>query len=176
MRFWSITASSPVGNAFAVCSRITLHGRLDRDFESKPLQRSNRTLARPEGPVLLPNGREGGFDQQGTEPSVPLRVVPALCPDDLIEIVEMRQDLPDEKRMMGPERPVSAVRSAVELRAQLALREIGQHDRVRRAAHRRREHRSPRLPKDVARDGGELDSGVLEHLVQPIRFPLPLVV
>jgi hypothetical protein len=89
-------------------------------------------------------------------------------PDRLIEIVDVGQDLADEEGMVPAEPPRERRAQGRQLRAQRAPGELRQDRRVGRARHQRGEHRPARHAEDVARDAGELDARVLEHLVQPI--------
>jgi hypothetical protein len=55
-----------------------------------------------------------------------------------------------------------------ELLAQLAASQVGQQRRIRGASYQCHKHRATRYSQHVGRDAGELDAGILQHLVQPI--------
>jgi hypothetical protein len=53
---------------------------------------------------------------------------------------------------------------------QQPARQIGEDHGIGRARHQRADHVATGLAHDVGRDRGQLDAGVLEHLVQPRGF------
>jgi hypothetical protein len=61
-----------------------------------------------------------------------------------------------------------------DLAAQLGTREVGHHRRVPFPGDQGRHHRPGGDPGDVGRDRGDLDRGVLEQLLQPVRVPGPV--
>ena len=95
--------------------------------------------------------------------------------DGLVEVVQMGEALVDEERVMRTKPPSQRLPQRRQFRAQLATRQLGQHLRRRGARDQRLQHGSPGHAQDVRRHRRELDPGVLQHLVKPVGFPLPLL-
>ena len=68
-------------------------------------------------------------------------------------------------------RPVSASMRAGDLRAHPRLGQLSQDRGIVLPADQCLEHGPARDPGDVRGDGGELDPGVLQHLLQPLDLP-----
>lgn len=62
-----------------------------------------------------------------------------------------------------------------DLAAHAGLGQIGQHCRVVLAFDQGLEHCPARDTDDVGRDRGEFDSGVLQHLLQPLDLPTAFI-
>ena len=91
--------------------------------------------------------------------------------DLLIEEVDVRQDRSDPQRVDPVKAALQRLPERWDLDPQLALGKLGEDLGVGRAVHERVEHRPAGLPEDVRRDAVELDPGVLQRLVQPVRLP-----
>ena len=111
----------------------------------------------------------------GSERAHPLLDIGREAVDRLVEKVDVREDLPDHERVLVLEAADERLPERGDLRAQLSARELREHGRVGGAGHERVEHVAPGLPEDVGRDAPELDSGVLENLVQPSGLALAVV-
>jgi hypothetical protein len=86
----------------------------------------------------------------------------------------VRQDGVDQQRVQRLESSLKRLAQRRDLRPHPALGKIGEDRRVGRPRYERVEHRAARPAKDVGGDAVELDAGVLERLVQPVRLPLTL--
>jgi hypothetical protein len=91
--------------------------------------------------------------------------------DDLVEEVELGEDLTDQQPVMSTEAALEGVTKLGDLLAQGAFGQVGQDIRIAGAGDERVEHRPTGQAEDPSGDRGQLDPGVLEHLVQPLLFP-----
>jgi hypothetical protein len=73
-------------------------------------------------------------------------------------------------RCVGENQPVSALRSAGIVFAQLPAGKLGENIRIMSAGKECPQHRSTRYAQHIASDAGQRDSGTLERLVQPLNF------
>jgi hypothetical protein len=94
--------------------------------------------------------------------------------DRLVEVVDVRQDPPDDQRVLDVEAALERFAQRGDLLARLAARELGEHDRVGGARDERVEHRATGLAHHVGGDAVEFDPGVLHHLVQPVHLTLTI--
>ena len=94
--------------------------------------------------------------------------------DLLIEEVQVREDRADQQRVQIVEAALQGFPKRGDLLTQAPLREIGEHLGISRAGHERVEHRPAGLAQQVRRDAVQLDVGVLQRLVQPLRLALAL--
>jgi DNA anti-recombination protein RmuC len=94
--------------------------------------------------------------------------------DLLVEEVQVREDRADQQRVQRLEAALQRLAQRWELLAQLAASQLGEHVGVGRAGDQRVEHRAAALAEDVGRDAVELDPGVFQRLVQPLRLALAL--
>jgi hypothetical protein len=94
--------------------------------------------------------------------------------DVLVQEVQVREDRTDDQRVVGLKAALERFFELGELLAQKALGEVGEHLGIGGAGHQRVEHRPPGDAEDVGGDAVELDAGVLQRLVQPVRFALTL--
>jgi len=85
--------------------------------------------------------------------------------------VELGEDLADQQPVVGAEAAPQRLPQCRELGAQLPPSQLGQHLRVAGAAHQRGQHVAAGAAEDVAGHAGQLDPGVLQDLVQPLRLP-----
>jgi hypothetical protein len=95
--------------------------------------------------------------------------------DGLVQEVELGQDPADDERMVAAE---AALEGALELRKlgpELAPGQLGEDLGVAGAGDECVEHVATGLSQDVAGHRGELDAGVLEHLVEALGLAAALV-
>ena len=81
---------------------------------------------------------------------------------------------PSSSACSGSNRPSSASLSAGIFLRSLPRGELGEQLGIGRPGDQRVEHRPAGLAEDVGRDAVELDPGLLERLVQPLRLALAL--
>ena len=86
-------------------------------------------------------------------------------------LVDQVQVHPGQERVVLAEPAGQRLGQRGDLRPQPPLGQIGQHGRVAFPGDQRLEHRPPRHAEDVGGDRGQLDPGVLEQLLQPLRPP-----
>ncbi len=88
----------------------------------------------------------------------------------LFEMVEMGEDLGREKGVMGAEVAGERLPQGREFGPHAAPRQLGQDRGVARALHEGLQHGAARGAEDVPGHGRQLDAGIFEHLVDPVRF------
>ena len=90
--------------------------------------------------------------------------------DRLLQIVEMRQQFADQPRVVSPKAPDQGLSQRRQLGAQAAFGQLGQHVRIGDALHQGLRIARPEHAENVGGDRRQLDPGILQHLVQPLRF------
>ena len=88
----------------------------------------------------------------------------------LIEEVDLREHLADQQHVVVGEAPLKRFSERGDLLAQAALGELGQDLGVMRAGDQRVEHPPGGHAEHLAGDRGELDSGVLQGLLDPLHL------
>jgi hypothetical protein len=78
--------------------------------------------------------------------------------------------------VVRPEATGQGLAQLRELLAQSAAGQVGQHRRIGGASYQCHKHRATRYSQHVGRDAGELDAGILQHLVQPMGQELRALV
>jgi hypothetical protein len=91
-------------------------------------------------------------------------------PDRRGELVDALQMQPAQERVVITEVAGQRLNQLRDLRAHPRLGHLGQHLRVAFAVDQRRQHRPPGDPKDVGGHRRQLDPGVFELLLQPLRL------
>ena len=95
--------------------------------------------------------------------------------DRLVQVVDVRQQLADEKRVVRSEASRQAAAQGRKLLAQFAPRQVGQHVRVGGALDQGIQHGPGGHPEDIGGDRCQLDPRILQQLVQAIGGPAPLL-
>jgi hypothetical protein len=95
--------------------------------------------------------------------------------DRLVEEVDVGEDLADEQGVVAGEAALERFAQRRQLGAQASACQLGEQVGVVGAADERLEHRPPGDAEHVARDRGELDPCVLEHLVEPLHLARALL-
>ena len=95
--------------------------------------------------------------------------------DLVLQIVHMGQNPADQEGMVRPESTRQRLLQGRQLLLQLPLGQIRQCDRIGLAVHQGFDHGPSRDPQNVRRHRRQLDSRILQHLVQAIGFPRPLL-
>jgi hypothetical protein len=100
------------------------------------------------------------------------RSISAVHPfDGLIEEVDLRQDLLEEKRMVRSKAPLQGPLEGGEFLAQLPSGQVGQDPRIGRARDEGPEHRAA---ADAHHIGDDRSSVLARHLLTPYRGDSPL--
>jgi hypothetical protein len=92
------------------------------------------------------------------------------CGDRLVEVLDVREKVRDEQRVVGREASLEREPQGRQLRPQLALGELGERLGVRVTLAERAEHRLARGAEHVRGDVPELDVRVLEQLLETVRL------
>ena len=122
-------------------------------------------------PLQAGDGQQQRVDGiEGGGPSIDLRGEGA---DGLVKEVEVAEDALGRDGVVGPEVTVKGLGQRRDLRPHLALGELGQSGRVLLSFAQRLDHGAPGLSQDLGSDGGELDPGVLEDLLQALDLGNP---
>jgi hypothetical protein len=95
--------------------------------------------------------------------------------DRLVQKVELGQDLFHDQPMVGHEAALQCPTQQGNLRTQPAAGQLGKNLRVTRARNQRHQHVAPGFAQNVGGHRGQLDARVLEHLIQPLDLPAPLI-
>jgi hypothetical protein len=88
--------------------------------------------------------------------------------DGVLEVLNVREQFPDDERMVRAEAPLQGLAQLGELLAQLAAGEVGQRRRIPGALDESGEHRPAGDAEDFRGDRAPLDAGVLKDLVEAL--------
>jgi hypothetical protein len=96
--------------------------------------------------------------------------------EGLIEEVDVGQHLSDQEAVvLDPEGAAQRLLQGRDLGPQPALGQLRQLDRIADPGQQRIQYRPPGLGQQRGSDGGQLDAGVLQRLLQPLDHPGPLL-
>jgi len=93
----------------------------------------------------------------------------------LVAVIDARQRLRDHERVMGAKAALQRLAQRWQLGPQSPLGKLGERLGVADPGHQRLQHRPARDPQDVGGHAGQLDPGVLQHLLQPLHLTGALV-